>query len=65
MVGNVKELNDPGNAFNRNNQYPNAYFTKNTNGCEPSIKAELYMFLWVHGFHTSKILLWFAYNIIS
>ena len=56
MVGNVKELNDPGNAFNRNNQYPNAYYTTNTNGCEPSIKSRvLYIPLGAWFTHTSKI----------
>ena len=26
MTGNIKELNDPANAFNRNNNYPNAFY---------------------------------------
>lgn len=39
MTGNVAELNDPANAFGRVNQYPNAYFTENPLGPEPSIRA--------------------------
>ena len=31
LTGNVKELNDPANYSNRNNNYPNAYKQNNTN----------------------------------
>lgn len=31
LTGNVKELNDPANYSNRNNNYPNAYKLNNTN----------------------------------
>jgi hypothetical protein len=37
MIGNVPELNDPGNAGARVNAYPNAYFTDSGAGAEPSI----------------------------
>tara|TARA_B110000483_G_scaffold242317_1_gene327822 strand:+ start:2433 stop:4154 length:1722 start_codon:yes stop_codon:yes gene_type:complete len=37
MTGNVPELNDPGNAFNRNNSYPSAFYTDNPLGAQPSI----------------------------
>jgi hypothetical protein len=36
MTGNIAELNDPANAFNRLNVYPNAYFHGSTN-IRPSI----------------------------
>ena len=43
MTGNVSELNDPANAFDRVNVYPNAYKMANTPagqaGPEPSIRA--------------------------
>ena len=39
MIGNVKELNDPGNSGARVNSYPNAYYTGDAGGCEPSIRA--------------------------
>jgi len=39
MTGNTPELNDPGNAGGRVNQYPNAYFTTATQGPEPSIRS--------------------------
>lgn len=39
MTGNVPELNDPANAFGRVDQYPNAYYTDNQLGPEPSIRA--------------------------
>ena len=43
MTGNVPELNDPANAFNRNNFYPNAWPTNSPNyasvGPEPSIRS--------------------------
>lgn len=40
MTGNIKELNDPANAFNRNNEYPNAYYNETTEGPEPSIRGK-------------------------
>jgi hypothetical protein len=39
MTGNVSELNDPGNVAPRINAYPNAYYTANSQGPEPSIRA--------------------------
>jgi len=38
MTGNVSELNDPGNAFNRDNMYPNVYY-QSTSNIEPSIRG--------------------------
>jgi hypothetical protein len=39
MSGNVKDLNDPANIYGRKNTYPNAYYTPNTDGAEPSIRS--------------------------
>ena len=39
MIGNVPELNDPANAGARVNSYPNAYYTTNPAGAEPSIRG--------------------------
>ena len=39
MSGNVPELNDPGNAYNRIKSYPSAFFTNNQAGAEPSIRG--------------------------
>jgi len=39
MTGNIPELNDPGNANGNVNAYPNAYYTTNPVGPEPSIRA--------------------------
>ena len=39
MSGNTKELNDPGNILGRINAYPNAYYTDNSVGPEPSIRS--------------------------
>jgi hypothetical protein len=39
MTGNVPELNDPGNSGTRVNAYPNAYYTDDPAGAEPSIRA--------------------------
>ena len=39
MTGNTPELNDPGNANGNVNAYPNAYYTNNPVGPEPSIRA--------------------------
>ena len=39
MIGNVPELNDPANSGTRVNAYPNAYYTPDPAGAEPSIRA--------------------------
>jgi len=39
MVGHVPELYDPANAGTRVNSYPNAYYTTNQAGAEPSIRG--------------------------
>lgn len=39
MTGNVPELNDPANAFGRQNTYPSAFYTDSTVGAEPSIRG--------------------------
>jgi hypothetical protein len=39
MTGNVRELNEPANAFGRVNTYPSAYYTPNSAGAEPSIRG--------------------------
>jgi len=39
MIGNVPELVDPANANGRVNSYPNAYYTDNPAGAEPSIRG--------------------------
>ena len=41
MIGNVPELNDPANSGSRVNSYPNAYYTANPGGAEPSIRARI------------------------
>lgn len=41
MIGNVPELNDPGNAGSRVNSYPNAYYTDDIAGPEPSIRGRV------------------------
>lgn len=41
MSGNVPELNDPANAGTRVNSYPNAYYTTNPAGAEPSIRGRI------------------------
>ena len=46
MTGNTKELNDPANYANRNNNYPNAFNpdTRDISGIEPSIpETQLYI----------------------
>jgi len=37
MIGNISELNDPGNYGTRVNTYPNAYYTTSSAGSQPSI----------------------------
>jgi hypothetical protein len=39
MTGNVPELNNPGNSGTRVNSYPNAFYTTNPAGAEPSIRG--------------------------
>jgi hypothetical protein len=39
MIGNVPELIDPANAEGRTQMYPNAFYTDNPSGSEPSIKG--------------------------
>jgi hypothetical protein len=39
MTGNISELNNPSNAFGRQNTYPSAFYTDNTVGAEPSIRG--------------------------
>jgi hypothetical protein len=41
MTGNVPEMNDPGNAGPRSNAYPNAYYTSNPAGAQPSINGKV------------------------
>lgn len=41
MIGNVPELNDPSNAGSRVNSYPNAYYTDDIAGPEPSIRGRV------------------------
>ena len=39
MTGHTPELNDPANAYGNINTYPNAYFTNDQQGPEPSIRT--------------------------
>ena len=39
MIGNTPELNNPANSGTRTNTYPNAYYTDNAAGAEPSIRG--------------------------
>tara|TARA_Y100000816_G_scaffold292612_1_gene289089 strand:- start:6167 stop:7885 length:1719 start_codon:yes stop_codon:yes gene_type:complete len=39
MIGHEEKMNDPANAQTRMNTYPNAYYTENENGAEPSIRG--------------------------
>jgi len=41
MTGNKAENNDPGNAYGRVNSYPNAYYTDDVSGSEPSIRGSV------------------------
>jgi hypothetical protein len=41
MSGNTAELNDPGNAGSRVNSYPNAFYTTDLAGPEPSIRGQV------------------------
>jgi len=40
MSGNTPYFNDPANALNRNNAYPNAFYNSSTGGAEPSIRGK-------------------------
>ena len=55
MIGNTNPMNNPGNAFGRDNMYPNAVFDASCNltGIEPSIRGrQLYI----------PLMAWFCYN---
>jgi hypothetical protein len=39
MTGQVPELNDPGNAHSNINSYPNAFYSEDVGGPEPSIRG--------------------------
>ena len=39
MIGNTPEIVDPGNSGTRVNAYPNAFYTENPAGAEPSIRG--------------------------
>ena len=39
MIGNVPEINDPANSGTRVNSYPNAFYTSDPAGAEPSIRG--------------------------
>jgi hypothetical protein len=41
MIGNTPELNDPANSGARVNSYPNAYYTENLAGPEPSLRGRI------------------------
>jgi len=41
MIGNVPELNDPGNYGARVNSYPSAYYTTSPAGAQPSINGRI------------------------
>ena len=44
MIGNIPELNDPGNYGARVNAYPNAFYTSSPAGAQPSITGRT---LWI------------------
>jgi hypothetical protein len=41
MIGHIPELYNPGNSGTRVNSYPNAYYTDNIQGAEPSIRGRI------------------------
>ena len=41
MTGNISELNDPANAFDRSDTYPSAYYNTTSDGAEPSIRSRM------------------------
>lgn len=43
MTGNIASINDPSNAFGRQNVYPSAFYTNNGAGAEPSIRGKTLM----------------------
>lgn len=43
MTGNTASINDPANAFGRQNVYPNAFYTNKSTGAEPSIRGKTLM----------------------
>ena len=56
MTGNVPELNSPGNAGARINQYPNSYYNTSSVGPEPSIRGrKLYIPISPWFSHSSKM----------
>ena len=58
MTGNVSELNNPGNAFNRSNVYPTAIFDSSCINIEPSIRGrQLYIPLMAWFCYASKLAL--------
>lgn len=40
MTGNTQYFNDPANAMDRNNAYPNSFYSSTTGGSEPSIRGK-------------------------
>lgn len=40
MSGNIESLNDPANAFGRENAYPSSFYTSSTSGAEPSLRGK-------------------------
>jgi len=44
MIGNIPELNDPGNSGARVNAYPSSYYTNSPAGAQPSIEGRT---LWI------------------
>jgi hypothetical protein len=53
MIGNVPELNDPANAGSRVNSYPNAYYTAEQVGPEPSIRGRI-LYIPINAFFNLK-----------
>ncbi len=41
MIGNINEINNPGDANSRVNSYPSSYYTENIAGPEPSIRGRI------------------------
>ena len=41
MIGHIPEIYDPANSGSRVNSYPNAYYTTNSGGAEPSIRGRI------------------------
>lgn len=51
MIGNVPELNDPGNAFGRISNYPSAYYINETTQSEPSFRSR-YLYIPINTWFT-------------